>query len=253
MKRLMDLSEVIEICKDRTMWKFIVSAYPSGKYTCANDGGVARQRIRKTRIARRLGDARKAPLARAGAGVVRLECARIKTLSLFFGAAAPSRSRLLPSRTARSGRIRRRDSLYRALEFGRATAARARDGQMYRRIEDGAPFVTAGAASHYDVKRGEFKVSGGNGTAPLRPRALRAGPPRAARRAAGGDFDGNSKVVREYVPAKVFIRGRQERPRSEVSLNHDNAFTQFSSPAAEGLAGGWRGAAGAAADVLLTV
>ncbi|GBP33070.1 hypothetical protein EVAR_18548_1 [Eumeta japonica] len=31
MKRLMDVSEGREICKERTMWKSIVSAYPSGK------------------------------------------------------------------------------------------------------------------------------------------------------------------------------------------------------------------------------
>ncbi|GBO98451.1 hypothetical protein EVAR_84_1 [Eumeta japonica] len=31
MKRLMDVSDAREICKDRTIWKFIVSAYPSGK------------------------------------------------------------------------------------------------------------------------------------------------------------------------------------------------------------------------------
>ncbi|GBP61208.1 hypothetical protein EVAR_37472_1 [Eumeta japonica] len=31
MKILMDASEASEICKDRTIWKSIVSAYPSGK------------------------------------------------------------------------------------------------------------------------------------------------------------------------------------------------------------------------------
>ncbi|GBP19300.1 hypothetical protein EVAR_79900_1 [Eumeta japonica] len=31
MKTLMDVREAIEICKDRTMWKSIVPAYPSGK------------------------------------------------------------------------------------------------------------------------------------------------------------------------------------------------------------------------------
>ncbi|GBP40334.1 hypothetical protein EVAR_86480_1 [Eumeta japonica] len=31
MKRLMDVSEAREICKNRSMWKSIVSVYPSGK------------------------------------------------------------------------------------------------------------------------------------------------------------------------------------------------------------------------------
>ncbi|GBP33562.1 hypothetical protein EVAR_28717_1 [Eumeta japonica] len=32
MRRLVDVSEAREMCKDRTKWKSTVSAYPSGKY-----------------------------------------------------------------------------------------------------------------------------------------------------------------------------------------------------------------------------
>ncbi|GBP85943.1 hypothetical protein EVAR_62242_1 [Eumeta japonica] len=38
MRRLMDVSEAREICKDRTMWRSIISAYPSGKWADSESG-----------------------------------------------------------------------------------------------------------------------------------------------------------------------------------------------------------------------